>query len=146
MAEINISYFYIVITNFFVVISIIFHDIIISNNTLMMNIFSMLEEKYLYQRRPFNLFDVKTNFHSMDKQKIQESKIQKIQFIQIFNLSFNCEKYCSQIDFISNVKICVNMHFVRSRQFLFYPRLISIIIQHSINLSVQRVAKKFIYH
>lgn len=144
MAE--ISYFYIVITNFFVVISIIFHDIIISNNTLMMNIFSMLEEKYLYQRRPFNLFDVKTNFHSMDKQKIQESKIQKIQFIQIFNLSFNCEKYCSQIDFISNVKICVNMHFVRSRQFLFYPRLISIIIQHSINLSVQRVAKKFIYH
>lgn len=128
MAEINISYFYIVITNFFVVISIIFHDIIISNNTLMMNIFSMLEEKYLYQRRPFNLFDVKTNFHSMDKQKIQESKIQKIQFIQIFNLSFNCEKYCSQIDFISNVKICVNMHFVRSRQFLFYPRLISIII------------------
>lgn len=127
MAEINISYFYIVITNFFVVISIIFHDIIISNNTLMMNIFSMLEEKYLYQRRPFNLFDVKTNFHSMDKQKIQES-IQKIQFIQIFNLSFNCEKYCSQIDFISNVKICVNMHFVRSRQFLFYPRLISIII------------------
>lgn len=25
----------------------------------------------------------------MDKQKIQESKIQKIQFIQIFNLSFN---------------------------------------------------------
>lgn len=146
MAEINISYFYIVITNFFVVISIIFHDIIISNNTLMMNIFSMLEEKYLYQRRPFNLFDVKTNFHSMDKQKIQESKIQKIQFIQIFNLSFNCEKYCSQIDFISNVKICVNMHFVRSRQFLFYPRLISIIIQRSINLSVQRVAKKFIYH
>lgn len=128
MAEINISYFYIVITNFFVVISIIFHDIIISNNTLMMNIFSMLEEKYLYQRRPINLFDVKTNFHSMDKQKIQESKIQKIQFIQIFNLSFNCEKYCSQIDFISNVKICVNMHFVRSRQFLFYPRLISIII------------------
>lgn len=126
MAEINISYFYIVITNFFVVISIIFHDIIISNNTLMMNIFSMLEEKYLYQRRPFNLFDVKTNFHSMDKQKIQEST-QKIQFIQIFNLSFNCEKYCSQIDFISNVKICVNMHFVRSRQFLFYPRLISII-------------------
>lgn len=88
MAEINISYFYIVITNFFVVISIIFHDIIISNNTLMMNIFSMLEEKYLYQRRSFNLFDVKTNFHSMDKQKIQES-IQKIQFIQIFNLSFN---------------------------------------------------------
>lgn len=146
MAEINISYFYIVIINFFVVISIIFHDIIISNNTLMMNIFSMLEEKYLYQRRPFNLFDVKTNFHSMDKQKIQESKIQKIQFIQIFNLSFNCEKYCSQIDFISNVKICVNMHFVRSRQFLFYPRLISIIIQRSINLSVQRVAKKFIYH
>lgn len=127
MTEINISYFYIVITNFFVVISIIFHDIIISNNTLMMNIFSMLEEKYLYQRRPFNLFDVKTNFHSMDKQKIQEST-QKIQFIQIFNLSFNCEKYCSQIDFISNVKICVNMHFVRSRQFLFYPRLISIII------------------
>lgn len=145
MAEINISYFYIVITNFFVIISIIFHDIIISNNTLMMNIFSMLEEKYLYQRRPFNLFDVKTNFHSMDKQKIQEST-QKIQFIQIFNLSFNCEKYCSQIDFISNVKICVNMHFVRSRQFLFYPRLISIIIQRSINLSVQRVAKKFIYH
>lgn len=95
----------------------------------MMNIFSMLEEKYLYQRRPINLFDeLKTNFHSMDKQKIQESKIQKIQFIQIFNLSFNCEKYCSQIDFISNVKICVNMHFVRSRQFLFYPRLISIII------------------
>lgn len=128
MAEINISYFYIVITNFFVVISIIFHDIIISNNTLMMNIFSMLEEKYLYQRRPFNLFDVKTNFHSMDKQKIQESKIQKIQFIQIFNLSFNWEKYCSQIDFISNVKICVNMHFVRSPQFLFYPCLISIII------------------
>lgn len=128
MAEINISYFYIVITNFFIVISIIFHDIIISNNTLMMNIFSMPEEKYLYQRRPFNLFDVKTNFHSMDKQKIQESKIQKIQFIQIFNLSFNWEKYCSQIDFISNVKICVNMHFVRSRQFLFYPRLISIII------------------
>lgn len=128
MAEINISYFYIVITNFFIVISIIFHDIIISNNTLMMNIFSMLEEKYLYQRRPINLFDkLKTNFHSMDKQKIQEST-QKIQFIQIFNLSFNCEKYCSQIDFISNVKICVNMHFVRSRQFLFYPRLISIII------------------
>lgn len=128
MTEINISYFYIVITNFFVVISIIFHDIIISNNTLMMNIFSMLEEKYLYQRRPFNLFDVKTNFHSMDKQKIQESKIQKIQFIQIFNLSFNWEKYCSQIDFISNVKICVNMHFVRPPQFLFYPCLISIII------------------
>lgn len=90
MAEINISYFYIVITNFFIVISIIFHDIIISNNTLMMNIFSMLEEKYLYQRRSINLFDeLKTNFHSMDKQKIQESKIQKIQFIQIFNLSFN---------------------------------------------------------
>lgn len=146
MAEINISYFYIVITNFFVVISIIFHDIIISNNTLMMNIFSMLEEKYFYQRRSINLFDeLKTNFHSMDKQKIQEST-QKIQFIQIFNLSFNWEKYCSQIDFISNVKICVNMHFVRSRQFLFYPRLISIIIQRSINLSVQRVAKKFIYH
>ena len=56
----------------------------------MMNIFSMLEEKYLYQRRPINFFDeLKTNFHSMDKQKIQESKIQKIQFIQIFNLSFN---------------------------------------------------------
>lgn len=56
----------------------------------MMNIFSMLEEKYLYQRRSINLFDeLKTNFHSMDKQKIQESKIQKIQFIQIFNLSFN---------------------------------------------------------
>lgn len=55
----------------------------------MMNIFSMLEEKYLYQRRPINLFDeLKTNFHSMDKQKIQEST-QKIQFIQIFNLSFN---------------------------------------------------------
>lgn len=89
MAEINISYFYIVITNFFIVISIIFHDIIISNNTLMMNIFSMLEEKYLYQRRSINLFDeLKTNFHSMDKQKIQEST-QKIQFIQIFNLSFN---------------------------------------------------------
>lgn len=107
MAEINISYFYIVITNFFIVISIIFHDIIISNNTLMMNIFSMLEEKYLYQRRPINLFDeLKTNFHSMDKQKIQES-IQKIQFIKKFSIyrlmwkvllsnrfHFECENMC----------------------------------------------------